>query len=76
MVFEEDNQDVEYAYHIEAMGHVVKECKSFRSKLQKLIKKEGSNMDGLIQRPDKEKIKNLLDSLGSCTIKKGQTYGR
>ena len=62
LVFEEDNQNVECGYHTKTMGHVVKECKRFQTKLQKFIstnsktfKTEGPNMDGLIQKPGKEK---------------------
>lgn len=47
-------------YHIGTIGHAVKECKSFWSKLQKLIEKEGPSIDGLNQRHGKEKSQELL----------------
>ena len=63
LVFEEDNPGIECRYHTGAMGHVVKECENFQNKLQRLISKEDSNVDGLVQRPGKEKTYEPLSPL-------------
>lgn len=55
LVFEEDNSDVKCGYHPGTMGQDADGYESFQSILQKLIKKEGPSMDGLTQRPGKEK---------------------
>lgn len=48
---------------LEPWGMLSRKFKSFLSKLQMLIKREGPRMDGLIQRHGKEKIQKSLEPL-------------